>query len=487
MFQQIKNNFENFKTGDCFVINDVFFNYHQFYRRVCTIFNLLNQNNVQPNDVIVIYTENHIDTYAAIIAVFFAGATFVPINSLHPSERNNLILNQLNIKLTLSAKSDYYKSIHTSKLEDIDFELNLNFSKENIAYILFTSGSTGIPKGVKISYQNIESFIVDFHSAMPKLNNLDKFLQIYDLSFDASLHCYLLSLYIGASIYTVPPEKVKFLQAYKLMEKYSLTFTKFPPSVLSYLKPYFNKINLKNLKYSLLGGEAFHEDIAKEWKKCIPNAELKNVYGPTEATINTHIFDIDINNLTNKTSNGIISIGKTFGTNKAIIIDESGKELSVNQKGELCLGGNQITPGYLNNDAKNKNSFFYKNIENKNIRFYKTGDLAYIDTEGDCIFCGRIDNQIQIQGYRVELAEIENAALMFGKSLNYAAISTENNLETTEIYLFVEKFEGNQNELIEHLRKYLPSYMIPTKIINLEQFPSTSSGKISKQDLKKYL
>jgi amino acid adenylation domain-containing protein len=487
IFEQIKNNLSDYGDKTAFVINDIEYTYSQLLRRISMILKLFERNKVQNNDIIVIYTANHLDTYASIIATFFSGATFVPINSLHPIERNNLILNQLKSKLILSANIQFPESIITHNLADEEFEINLNINYHDIAYILFTSGSTGIPKGVKISYQNINSFISDFCKSMDTLNHNDRFLQIYDLTFDASLHCYLLPLYLGASIYTVIPDKIKFLQAYKLMEKYNLSFTKFPPSVLSYLKPYFNKINLKHLKYSLMGGESLHEDIAKLWSECIPNAQLKNVYGPTEATINTHIFDIDIAKLKNKTSNGIISIGKVFGSNKAIIIDENINQLGRYVKGELCLGGNQITPGYLNNDIKNKEAFFMITIDNQDVLFYKTGDLAYIDDENDFIFCGRKDNQIQIQGYRVELAEIENAALLFGKSLNYAAIAIENEFGNTEVFLFTEKFQSNKVDLFSHLRKLLPGYMIPSKIIELEQFPATSSGKINRNELKKYL
>jgi len=480
LFEKILNNLTKFEKKTAFVINEIEYTYGFLKKRISTIYQYLKEKNIKKNDIIVVYTNDNIDTYASIIAIFFHGATFVPINSLHPKQRNQKIIEQIKPKLILTTTDKQEGVKNTLNLKNSNQTINLHKNCEQTAYILFTSGTTGTPKGVEVSYENINIFIEDFARYFNELNEKDRFLQIYDLTFDASLHCYLLPLFVGGSIYTVAPQKLKFLQAFKLMEKHKLTFTKFPPSVLSFLKPYFNKINLPHLKYSLLGGEEFRTDLAKEWKKSVPNSRIYNVYGPTEATINTHIYPVDTTRLEEKSNNGIVSIGKTFGQNKAVIINEENKLIKDNTIGELCLGGKQVAIGYLNDKMKNKESFFTIN----NIPFYKTGDLAYIDKDGDYIFLGRKDNQVQIQGYRVELSEIEEIAFRFGKSQNYAAISIKNKLGASEIILFAHKLT-NKEELTDFLNKNLPSYMLPSKIINLQEFPLSPSGKVNRKELKK--
>ena len=479
LFEKILNNLTKFQDKTAFVIDETVYNYYFFKKRITNIYNELQKNNIKNNDIVVIYTYDNIDTYAAILATFFCGAIVVPINSVHPKQRNERILRQISAKTIISTNTLDNPSINPDFIKDSDTKITTKHKSDNIAYILFTSGSTGKPKGVKISYHNIENFIVDFKNYFKELTELDRFLQIYDLTFDASLHCYLLPLFIGASVYTVSPKKIKFIQSYKIMDKHKLTFAKFPPSVLHLLQPYFNKIKLESLKYNLLGGEEFKANIAKKWQKCVPNAQLFNVYGPTEATINTHIFRVNFKNIEQKTNKGIISIGKPFGKNTAIIVDEQNTEKGKNEIGELCLGGEQIALGYFKNENKTENSF----IIIKGKRFYKTGDLAYIDKDGDYMYIGRKDNQVQIQGYRVELSEIEEIANKFNNQITFVAVTIKNETEATEIVLFSLNL-SNKEELKDYLKNNLPAYMLPSKIINLKELPFLTSGKINKNKLK---
>jgi amino acid adenylation domain-containing protein len=480
LFERLTYQLNQQSTQVAFVIDEQEFTYYQFANQVISVQQLLLQNNFIKDDKVIVFTYDNIETYASIIAVWLLGGVFIPINPKHPKERNALILNQVTTKFKLSSKKNDLE-LYTSDLKAPVKNLIVHQrEKDSLMYILFTSGSTGTPKGVPISYKNINAFITDFAKEY-NLSSKDRFLQIYDLTFDASIHCYLLPLYLGASIYTVSPNKIKYLEAYKLMDKQGLTFAKFPPSVLSYLKPYFKKIKLPKLKYSLLGGESLDLELVKLWQNCVPNAQIYNVYGPTEATINTHIFSIPKNIDLHKTYNGTLTIGKPFGSNKAIVIDKENTVITNNSKGEMCLYGDQIANQYFNNLEKTKQAF--TKINNEFV--YKTGDLVYQDVDGDFIFCGRIDNQVQIQGYRVELSEVENAARQFKKALNFAVISTKNQLEVLEIILFTEQLATEIPELQKFLKTQLPFYMVPSKIINLEKFPQTAGGKIDKQALLK--
>jgi len=474
--QKILNNFSEYSNEIAFCIKDKFWTYKDFEAKIISIINYLKENNVRKNDVVIIYVTDDIETYASIFAVWFMGCTFVPLNPLHPEERNNLILNQIKYKLIISEEKTKNLSLNSSKI------ILPKIDKNDLMYIIFTSGSTGIPKGVKISFFNVEANFNNFLNTNFKLNNSDTFLQLYELTFDASIHAYLLPIYLGASVYTVPSGKVKYLAAYKIMLKHKITFAKLTPAILHYLKPYFNSIKLNSVKYNTLGGEELDKNLVLEWQKCLPNAEIYNLYGPTEATINTFFYKIEKYNI--KSRNNIVSIGRPFGDTDAIIIDANNQVIKNGEIGEICLSGSQISSGYLNNKKLNQTSFFYTKRNNEEKRYYKTGDLAYIDDDGDFIFCGRLDNQIQIQGYRVELHEIEAVASNFDDALVVVALNITNRLGIEEIILYTENYDKNILKLMEYLETKLPKYMIPKEIVNISKFPHTTNGKIDKNRLK---
>jgi acyl-coenzyme A synthetase/AMP-(fatty) acid ligase len=181
------------------------------------------------------------------------------------------------------------------------------------------------------------------------------------------------------------------------------------------------------------------------------------------------------------------SIGKAMNGLIAIIIDEQRNILGPNQKGELCIAGGQLTPGYWNNQEITNKSFFDTEYEGIKTRFYKTGDLCYKDEDGDIMYAGRIDFQVKIQGYRIELGEIEFHARGYLQGKNAIAIAFENKTGNTEIGLFVEGKLDNINVLSDYLKSKLPYYMIPTKIIVKEVFPLNTNGKVDRIILKKLL
>lgn len=482
----ILENLNKYKSNTAFYISDHNYTYLDLQQKITGIKIKLEKIGISKGDIVIIEIYNDIETYSSILALWTLGAAFVPLNPKHPKERNKRIRKQINTKYTISSNTKT-KAIHTKNLiSDSDIKISAEINKNNLLYILFTSGSTGIPKGVQITHGNLSSFLSGTLYAGYNLSADDRFLQIYDLTFDASFAAWVLPLFIGASVYTVNPNKPKYLEAYKIMEKHKITFAKLTPAVLSYLSVYFSKINLPHLRYNTLGGEGLSLELAKLWSACIPNAEIHNVYGPTETTINTHIFKLNFQkDNSKKTYNGNLSIGKTHGKNIAIITDAKQNILPKGEKGELCISGEQISPGYFNDEAKNKKAFVKIHYKNKLIRFYCTGDSAYIDNNDDFIFCGRIDNQVQINGYRVELGEIEHIANKFGNALNYTAVTKKNKIGISEIYLFAEQLTANRKNLIHFLKQNLPQYMIPNKIINLENFPHTAGGKISINELKK--
>jgi amino acid adenylation domain-containing protein len=487
MISKVKQNIETFSTNQAFVINETGVTYAQFGQLISNIRNLLRSIPYHKNEIIGIVTNNDIETYASIYALWFNGLCFVPINPLFPINRNRAIIEQTSIRFVLSSKdatediitSNEIQILSTKNLPDSPINLTLpELSDEDLMYILFTSGSTGVPKGVPINRGNVNGLVSGFFSIGYTLNENDKFLQMFDFTFDISVLCYVLPLCIGASVHTIPLDNIKFFAIYHILQKHQITVAMMVPSVIAFLRPYFNKIRLPDVKLSLFSGEALYDEIVAEWANCAPNAIIQNYYGPTEATVDCILFNWDKSTRKTKTYNGIVAIGKPFGDTKALILDDDGCVVSGFEKGELCISGNQVTTGYYKLPEKNESSFVTIN----GFRYYRTGDLVYRDNDGDLLFCGRIDHQVQIHGYRVELGELEHVSKQIAGNIQVAAIAYERALGNTEIHLFLESCSISIPEVAIYLQKVLPSYMQPIKIVNLETFPLTSSGKTNRNE-----
>jgi acyl-CoA synthetase (AMP-forming)/AMP-acid ligase II len=169
---------------------------------------------------------------------------------------------------------------------------------------------------------------------------------------------------------------------------------------------------------------------------------------------------------------------------KTIIIDDNNRILPKDNKGELCLAGELLTPGYWKNASKNKEAFFVTEYKGELTRFYKTGDLCVEDSDGDILYLGRIDFQTKIQGFRVELSEVEFHAKALLEKSNLAAVAYTNSIGNTEIGLAIESHEFDIKELINKLKLNLPSYMLPSKIMFFKSFPLNTNGKTDRKELK---
>jgi amino acid adenylation domain-containing protein len=493
--KHIVENFIRFKDRNAFYIGESFFTYGELERATRSIASIILKNIKGKQNTIGVITYDSLQTYASIFAIWLTRNIFVPLNPRNPAARNVEIIKQAGINSILtsemvteiSLENDNTKIFSTKKpVKDLLASLPDEGKDDDILYLLFTSGSTGVPKGVPINLKNLGSFVNAFISHGYEFTPEDRFLQIYDLSFDASIHCYTVPLVTGSCIFTVPQDEIKYLFALKLMKNHELTFIKMPPSTLSYLRPYFNNIRLEKLRYCLFGGEALDNNLVSSWSDCVPNASIQNVYGPTEATINCLIYNWD-KSRQEKQFNGIVAIGKPFGSNMAMVVDKNHNKAETGEIGELYVAGSQITPGYWNNPVKNRESFIELEVNHKNERFYKTGDLSKVDKDGDFLFCGRIDEQVQIDGFRVELGEIEHHAREFLKISNVAAVAVRGRQQTLEIHLFTENTEAKIDELRRHLESRLPVYMQPVKIHNIKEFPKSSGGKINKKELRRRL
>lgn len=479
---------KNYSSRNAFCINSCFYSYQQFGERISAIrCEIIKNKFVNKNVGLVI--EDDIDSYASIFALWLEGNSYVPLHPNWPIERCSEIINQVGIDLILDPTRTVSR-YNQIGFDNVIYTKRLAFSKEflepksevtdrDIAYIIFTSGSTGKPKGVPIMRLNVATFLSSLFKFVTNVSCEDRCLQCFDLSFDNSVLAYLVPLAKGACMYTVPLNVVKYTYIALLLDEEELTFSYMVPSTISLMKPFFDELELPKLKYSLFAGEALYADVTKLWYDCIPNAELYCCYGPTETTV-IMSYHRCYPHILNKSYNGVISMGRCMDGTDVLILDDDNNVKPSGEIGEICITGNQVFEGYWKNDVLNKKVF----VDIGDKRYYRSGDLGFMDDEGELMSAGRKDFQVKIQGFRVELGEIEHHSRVYTNGCNTACITVGEDQSNVELVLFLECDSFDISALTSYLHTKMPPYMVPGKVILRNHFPYNSNGKIDKKQLK---
>lgn len=480
------NSLKQHADKPAFFFENIYYSYQQLIERVSQLQTLF-LNDKYDLESIGIISNNDLDTYSAIIACLLSGITYIPIETTHPDERNNHVIELSSLSsIYCSNMATLSESFHERNHSKFLFESAQAVKEKELivvrrnrpAYILFTSGTTGLPKGVPITIENLEAFVYNIGKMGLKVTSEDRFLQVFDLTFDLSVFSYLIPLLHGACIFTLPKVPFRYMLAVQLIEEKSITHILTVPSFINYIEPYFKQIKLPIVKYWLFCGEALKTKHIEAWQGCLPNAEIFNVYGPTEATIFCTYYKCKVDAI--KDHNGVACIGKPFDGTSFKLFNEGKCISDTNLSGELCIAGRQLTSGYLNGDIKNSQKFF----EHDGLVYYRTGDICSIDSDADYFFEGRNDSQIKINGYRIELGEIENAALKMDGVKNTVAI-TDNESGSPQIILFlVGEVQYEEATVRDYLKSKIPDYMIPREFIFIEDLPYNLNGKIDKKSLK---
>lgn len=420
-----------------------------------------------PGIPVAILCEDKPDTYALILACLCSGRAFVPLHPGHPEDRNQRILHQVGLNTPLSGEG--IPALKHQVNWEVLHQLADAANPSNTAYILFTSGSTGNPKGVPISHKALQAFIHACDTCGLDALKGKSCLQSFDLTFDLSLFGYVYPWVHGATVCTLPEDEMKQLAIVRLLEEECIHTTLLVPSVIRLLQPLFNRIELPNLQQLLFCGEALPLDLLKEFKTCVPQAQIRNVYGPTEATIFCMEYVLPEHTEDWLSYQGILSIGKPM----------PGTWVYLDEQSQLCLSGNQLSKGYLHADPSQQQAF----QENKGIMSYRTGDIARMDESGNYYFVGRMDHQVKIQGYRVELGEVEFQINQLITPATAIAVIRQIESDNSEINLFINDLEVDVVDLEERIKLVLPSYMVPGKWHKLSEFPLNVNGKIDRKVL----
>lgn len=365
--------------------------------------------------------------------------------------------------------------------------LPMNTHPDSTAYFLFTSGSTGEPKGVPISHSNACAY-VRFTCDRYEVNERDRLSQEFDLTFDLSVHDMFVAWERGACVCCVPDRAVmapaKFIRDTRLTMWFSV------PSVVGFL----SKMRLltpgcfPTLRWSLFCGEPLPAAYAQQWQESAPHSIVENLYGPTETTIAITQYRWDKVAAQNECLNGIVPIGWPFDGQQVRIVGEDLRPVPRGESGELCLAGSQVTSGYWN-DPQRSAQQFVRLPEGGSEIWYRTGDLVKQWPDGCLHYAGRVDNQVKVRGYRVELQEIEGVLRQATGSGQVAAVPWPISNGTADgIVAFVAGVEVlDAGRVLDCCRSTLPDYMVPRKIHRLEQMPLNANGKMDRKRLVEYL
>lgn len=466
--------------------------YEDLINTVYKLCNYLISKNVTLNSNIGIVVNRNIETIVGILAILKLGGTIVPIDSGYPVDRINKIVKDADLRfilyqndeLNIDTPVNYVNIAYSSySKESTIFNYSFNNNIERNLYIIFTSGSTGTPKGATISHKNMLNLIYFEKNckAFPISNS--RILQFATMSFDVSYQEIFSALLFGSTLVIVD-EFIKknsdMLLDYIIKKKINILFM--PPAYLRILADTVFKLNKKltDLKHIITAGEQLV--ITDSIKKLIENKNITihNHYGPAETHVVT-TYTVTKDNITIKPP-----IGKPIYNTKIYILDKNKHISPINIPGEIYIYGDCVGNGYINNRKLTNASFVHLPFE-KGI-FYKTGDIGVVKEDGSIYYLGRADFQCKINGFRIEIEEVEKAIISLPYISNAAVIIRE--IDNYGKHL-VACVEANSDEDIKNiksdLRKKLPEYMIPHNFIRLDKIALNMNGKVDKKLLKSYI
>lgn len=476
-------------TSVCMVSGGLRLTYADVDARALSIARGLRRKGAGPGCVVGLWMARGTELLIAQIAIAKTGAAWLPFDSDAPAERVAECLRDCSAALLLTDEGHAAKAAGHMPCEIVlpqplvdpdDFSAvdarALGCTPDHPAYMIYTSGSTGKPKGIVITGRNICHYLRSANEVYG-IAASDVVFQGASVAFDLSMEEIWVPYLVGARLFVATPETMG--EADKLpdvMEQAGVTVLDTVPTLLSMLPR-----DIASLRVIILGGEACPPAIAARW--CKPGRRIFNSYGPTEATVVATIADVR--------AGEPVTIGKPIPNYTCYVASESLELLAPGQEGELLIGGPGVAMGYLGRPDLTADKF----IENPFVSdgadpvLYRSGDAVALDANGDILFRGRIDDQIKIRGFRVELGEIESR-LADLEGVGQAAVVMRNDDGMDQLVAFLVPEGGNSaglepKVLRAKLRETLPAYMVPARYEAMDELPRLSSGKVNRNELKK--
>jgi amino acid adenylation domain-containing protein len=452
--------------------------------------------------------------FSGVLAALFRGDGYVPLNPSFPAARNRDMavragldwivverasLGQFEDMLAgvsrplhvvvpdaddldgLATRQPAHRYFTARDLSSAEEWEEVSVEPDDIAYLLFTSGSTGSPKGVMVAHRNVRHFVrsmVERYS----VSEQDRFSQTFDLTFDLSAFDMFVAWEAGACVCCPTQEEKLFPSKYVASQQITVWFS--VPSTAAMMKRLrmLKPGAYPGIRYSLFCGEGLPVDVAETFQQAAPNSVLENLYGPTELTIACTLYRYDRTSIAEHAQYGLVPIGEPYPEMQELIVDETLRAVPAGEAGELLMTGPQLALGYWQDSAKTGAAFITP--PGMNNVFYRTGDRVMRRPGHPLVYLGRVDNQIKVQSYRVELGEIEAIIREEARTEIAVAVGFPQGASGAEgIVGFISRPGADLEAIRGAVRSRLPSYMQPSEIRHVAEFPLNANGKVDRKAL----
>lgn len=467
--------------------------YAQVNEKANKLARILLKSGINKHSIVPLIMERSPEVVICILAVWKIGASYVPIDSGYPAERIKAILhdcapeyvivdNRLDIEPYVKNVLHIDKLIQDSLMEPTD-NLHIIIKENYLAYIIYTSGTSGSPKGVMIEHCGMLNHLLAKVYDL-QLSRDTSVAQTASLSFDISVWQMFAPLCVGGRTHIYSQsDQLNLMRFFEYIKRDSIQILEVVPSYLSIMVQWLSRKpnHFPALRYLLVTGEELKPNLVNNWIMLYPNIPLVNAYGPTEASddITHHFID--------KVCLEKVPIGKPIPNMKIYIVNDDMELCPIGVKGEIIVTGAGVGRGYLNNTAKTAKSFVTMKLlpsDSHERRFYRTGDIGCWTQEGSILFYGRKDNQVKLKGYRVELSDIDHTLIKCEGIRDAVTVAYYDEQSLLHLVSFVKsEFELNIINIKKQLAKLLPSYMIPEKIEAVSEFPLNANGKVDKKKM----
>ena len=459
------------------IAEDGEFTYDELNRKANRIANALIKKGVEPGDKVLFKLKRDSNLTASMWGIIKTGAAFIPVDPEYPEERINYIYNDSEADYIISDFSDTH-TLNVFELLKEENETNpvVEFDPDSLAFLIYTSGSTGNPKGVMLTHRNITNYLLvkpENNYITDVVTNRKRVLGIQTVTFDISVCDVLIPLTHGLTYVFASDVEAKDVIALARLIKCTKVdaMAGTPSRLFQYLDLEEMQEAFKNLKSVSLAGEPFKPQLYNRIKSINPEVNLYNGYGPSETTIHTNHKLL--------TSSDNITTGKPNYNVIMDIRDIDGNLVPDGVIGEIYIGGLGVGKGYLNKEKRTKESFLKIN----GINYYKSGDYGSVNDEGEFVIHGRLDNQIKLNGLRIELGEVEQAILKFGEIKEVVCAIKKINENDHLCAYYTSDEEIDKDELKEFISQSLTKYMVPSVFVQLNELPWTLNGKIEVKKL----
>ncbi|MEK7434104.1 MAG: amino acid adenylation domain-containing protein [Cyanobacteriota bacterium] len=463
------------------------FTYNDIFKLVKNTAYKIQNSKKDDSKFIGVYLDKSYKQVVAVLSILYLGYAYIPLNIDYPKDRNDFIINTCNIK-TIISDINYDNNFNIVKIDKnsnfIYFKNEIKLNSDETAYIIFTSGSTGIPKGVEISHKGAVNTILDINERF-NITSDDSIFALSSLSFDLSVYDIFGTFFAGGTIVIPSNEELKEPSFWEnLLIKNKVTIWNSVPALMNMYTEYCNDKKERfssYLKTVMMSGDWIPLDLPNKIKAFDNKIKVISLGGATEASIWSIFYEIEsFNNNWNS-----IPYGKPLSNQKMYVLNDSLEICPEYIDGYIYIGGEGLAKSYYNDEEKTNKSFVIHPQTKE--RLYKTGDLGRFLPEGYIEFLGREDHQVKINGYRIEIGEIETFLIKHEKISNVIVITSKDKYNKKLIAYLEIKENLDDSEIISYLSKKLPEYMIPKIFVKLEKFPLSDNGKIDRKQLPDYI